>query len=209
MPPGARVNRRKGPVKAAWISPGGFFAYEHQWAVTEAFAFHKSIGRTRITNRILDLNGWLIEGLSKMKRVTMHTPSKRDLHAGFVCFEADQIKPEEVGARLRSKGIIASPSPYANPSVRFSAGIVNSEADIERALDCSSLARAAPSMRLQNAPRDVAQCDSAARERPSVDHLSGGEGQSNPHVTQKRGHDEGNSSHGTRNGYSAHLPEPS
>lgn len=124
----------EGPVTAARISPGGFFAYEHQWAVTAAYGFHKSLGRTRITNRILDLNGWLIEGLSKMKHVTMHTPSKRDLHAGFVCFEVDQISTEEVGARLRSKGIIASPSPYANPSVRFAAGIVNSEADIERAL---------------------------------------------------------------------------
>lgn len=124
----------EGPVQAAWISPGGFFAYEHQWAVAEAFQFHESIGRTRIANRILDLNGWLIEGLSKMEHVNLWTPSPRELHAGFVCFEVDRLKPTEVAARLRTQGIIASPSPYAKPCMRFSAGIVNSEADIERAL---------------------------------------------------------------------------
>lgn len=124
----------EGPVQAAWVSPGGFFAYEHQWAVVEAFQFHESIGRTRIANRILDLNGWLIEGLSKMEHVNVWTPAQRELYAGFVCFEVDQLKPTEVAERLRSQGIIASPSPYGKPCMRFSAGIVNSEADIERAL---------------------------------------------------------------------------
>lgn len=124
----------EGPVQAAWISPGGFFAYEHQWAVANAFAFHERIGRTRIANRILDLNGWLINGLSKMGHVRVRTPSRRDLHAGFVCFEVAQIEQVEVIARLRSRGIIASPSPYPQPNVRFSAGIVNNETDIERAL---------------------------------------------------------------------------
>jgi len=124
----------EGPVQAAWVSPGGFFAYEHQWAVVEAFQFHESIGRTRIANRILDLNGWLIEGLSKMKHVNVWTPAQRELYAGFVCFEVDQLKPTEVAERLRSQGIIASPSPYGKPCMRFSAGIVNSEADIEHAL---------------------------------------------------------------------------
>lgn len=121
------------PVQAAWISPGGFFAYEHQWAVAETFQFHESIGRTRIANRILDLNGWLIEGLSKMKHVKVWTPSRRDLHAGFVCFEVNQIRPTDVASRLRSQGIIAGP-PYPQTCMRFSAGIVNNEADIERAL---------------------------------------------------------------------------
>jgi hypothetical protein len=43
------------PQSIAWISPGGFKAFEHQWAMAEAFEFHSRIGRTRIANRIAAL----------------------------------------------------------------------------------------------------------------------------------------------------------
>lgn len=124
----------KGPTQASWISPGGFFAYEHQWAVTEAFQFHEAIGRKRIADRILDLNGQIKEGLLQMKHVRVSTPARRDLSAGFVCFEMDGVKPGDVVDRLRAGGIIASGAPYGRPCVRFSAGIVNSEDDVNRAL---------------------------------------------------------------------------
>jgi selenocysteine lyase/cysteine desulfurase len=124
----------KGPTKASWISPGGFFAYEHQWAVIEAFQFHESIGRKRIADRILDLNGQIRDGLSQMKHIQVWTPQRRELSAGFVCFSVDGVKPGEVVERLRADGVIASAAPYGKPCVRFSAGIVNSEDDIRRAL---------------------------------------------------------------------------
>ena len=35
--------RDPGPTRAAWVSPGGFHAYEHLWALPAAFAFHGQI----------------------------------------------------------------------------------------------------------------------------------------------------------------------
>jgi selenocysteine lyase/cysteine desulfurase len=124
----------RGPTQAAWVSPGGFFAYENQWATVEAFQFHRQIGRKRIADRIRELNGQLKEGLAAMRHVVLHTPRRRDLSAGFVCFEINGWTPAAVVQRLRERGVIASTTPYATSYARFSAGIVNSPADIERAL---------------------------------------------------------------------------
>lgn len=123
-----------GPTEASWISPGGFFAYEHQWATIEAFRFHRQIGRTRIQNRILDLNGQLKEGLAHMDHVTLHTPRAPQHSAGFVCFDVRGHQPKHVVQTLRDHRVIASGTPYAVPHVRFSAGIVNFPKDIHRAL---------------------------------------------------------------------------
>ncbi|WP_296358347.1 aminotransferase class V-fold PLP-dependent enzyme [Ramlibacter sp.] len=123
-----------GPVQAAWVSPGGFLAYEHIWAIAEAFRFHERIGRARIAERILALNGALKDGLAQMSHVRLLSPRARELSAGFVCFDVEGIAPKEVALRLRQAGVIANATPYARSCARFSAGIVNSEADIERAL---------------------------------------------------------------------------
>lgn len=123
-----------GPVQAAWISPGGFLAYEHLWAIAEAFRFHERIGRKRVADRILDLNGRLKEGLAAMPHVRVHTPMRRELSAGFVCFDVQDTPPREVTQRLRHAGVIGSTAPYGKPCARFSAGIVNSAEDVERAL---------------------------------------------------------------------------
>jgi isopenicillin-N epimerase len=123
-----------GPTRAAWVSPGGFFAYENQWAVVEAFNFHQRIGRKRVADRILDLNGQLREGLASMKHVRLHTPLKRELTAGFVCFDVNSRSPKDVVGGLRQRGVIASTSPYGKSCARLSAGLVNTDADIERTL---------------------------------------------------------------------------
>ncbi|MGH3544924.1 MAG: aminotransferase class V-fold PLP-dependent enzyme, partial [Mycobacteriales bacterium] len=40
-----------GPTRATWVTPGGFKAYEHLWALPAAFAFHRQLGRARVTER--------------------------------------------------------------------------------------------------------------------------------------------------------------
>ncbi|MDQ4011848.1 MAG: hypothetical protein M3228_14420 [Actinomycetota bacterium] len=35
-----------GSTRATWVTPGGFKAYEHLWALPAAFAFHGQLGRT-------------------------------------------------------------------------------------------------------------------------------------------------------------------
>ncbi len=61
------------PTHAPWVSPGGFHAYEHQWALPAAFRFHQKIGRKRIADRIHALNDQCKEGLARMPHVTLYT----------------------------------------------------------------------------------------------------------------------------------------
>src|SRR5207253_5464870 len=44
--------RPTGPTVAARVTPGGFNAYEHQWARGAAVDMHRRIGRDRVTARI-------------------------------------------------------------------------------------------------------------------------------------------------------------
>jgi isopenicillin-N epimerase len=124
----------RGPITAAAISPGGFKAYEHQWAMTEAFRFHQEIGRKRIAGRIADLNDQCKEGLAKMPHVKLHTPRGRDHSAGIICFEVDGLTPQVVVKRLLERKVIASSSPYKTSYARLAPSLVNDERDVDRAL---------------------------------------------------------------------------
>jgi selenocysteine lyase/cysteine desulfurase len=125
----------QGPTQACRVSPGGFAAFEHQWATVEAFRFHEQIGRKRIADRIAALNGQIKEGLAAMKHVTLHTPRDSALSAGINCFEVRGIKPEDVVGRLREKRVIASTSPYKVTYARLAAGIMNTPEEVDAALE--------------------------------------------------------------------------
>ncbi|MCI0443105.1 aminotransferase class V-fold PLP-dependent enzyme, partial [bacterium] len=120
-------NRKpQGPTHASWIAPGGFMAYEHQWATADAFQFHLKIGKKRIADRIHELNTLCKNGLAEIKRVKLYTPRSTDLSAGIVCFDVDGLAPEEVVKKLLAKKIIASTTPYGKSYARLAAGIMNS-----------------------------------------------------------------------------------
>ncbi len=122
----------RGPTQAAWVSPGGFSAYEHQWAMSDAFRFHDQIGRTRIAKRIAELNGACKKELVKMPHVKLHTPLDPSLSAGIICFEAVGLTTEAVVDKLLERNIVSSASPYAKSYARLSFGIMNTpeEADV-------------------------------------------------------------------------------
>lgn len=131
-----RQDRRPvGPTTGPWVSPGGFFAYEHQWAVAEAFHFVRQIGRRRIQDRIAEMNSLLKEGLAGMEHVTLHTPLEPELSAGIVCFDVRGHAPTDVVRIMRDNRVIASTTPYTVSHVRLSAGIVNFPEDIDMALN--------------------------------------------------------------------------
>jgi selenocysteine lyase/cysteine desulfurase len=115
-------------------TPGGFHSFEHRWALGEAFAFHKRLGRQRITARIHELAKQCKEGLAAMPHVKVHTPMSEKLSAGLVCFEVTGLKAPEVVKRLHARKIIASVTPYATEYARFSPGILNSPEEIEQVL---------------------------------------------------------------------------
>ncbi|MBN6776153.1 aminotransferase class V-fold PLP-dependent enzyme [Pseudomonas granadensis] len=125
----------QGETQAAWVSPGGFLAFENQWGVIEAFEFIKKIGRKRIADRVAELNGQLKEGLAALPNVYLHTPRAAELSAGIVCCDVKGSTPREIVAKLKAHNIIASATPYRHSTVRFSAGIINTAQDIDRTLE--------------------------------------------------------------------------
>ena len=123
-----------GPTKAAFVSPGGFTAFEHLLALSESIAFHEDIGRTALAARIRDLNQRCRDFLSGMKHVTLHTPRSNDLAGPITCFEVKGLSAEEVTTRLTAKGIRTNASPYAVSYARIAAGIMNTPEDVDRAV---------------------------------------------------------------------------
>lgn len=122
------------PTNAARMMPGGFHAFEHQWAMGAAFAMHEKMGRARVAGRIRALNDQLKAGLGGSGKVRMHTPMSGDLSAGLVAFEVDGMKPDVVVARLLEQRIIASTSPYAVSYARLAPSLVNTPEEVERAI---------------------------------------------------------------------------
>jgi selenocysteine lyase/cysteine desulfurase len=115
------------------LTPGGFHSYEHRWALPEAFAFHQEIGRERVQTRIRYLASRLKAQLAEIRGVRLRTPQSPGLSAGLVCLEVAGREPSEVVARLASKGIVASVTPYATRYVRFGPGIVNTPEHVDAA----------------------------------------------------------------------------
>ena len=127
-------NQDPGPTQASFVSPGGFKAFEHQWAMPEAFAFHQSIGRKRIAERIAALNTQCKEGLARMSHVKLHTPRAPELSAGINCFEVAGMAPDTAVQKLLEKKVIASASPYKASYVRLAPSLVNDEQQVDQAL---------------------------------------------------------------------------
>jgi selenocysteine lyase/cysteine desulfurase len=116
------------------MSPGGFKAYEHQWAVADAFAMHHRIGRRRIQNRIHELSRHTKEGLASTRHVTLHTPLDSNVSSGIVCFAVAGMKPETVVEKLLAAKVIASVTPYRPPLARIAPSLVCSHEDVDAAL---------------------------------------------------------------------------
>jgi isopenicillin-N epimerase len=116
------------------MSPGGFKPFEHQWAITEAFALHREIGKAQVAARTHELARQLKEGLQTMKHITLQTPMADNLSSGIVCFEVNKMNPFAAVSRLRKRNVIGTVTPYAERYVRFAPSIRNSPAEVESVL---------------------------------------------------------------------------
>jgi isopenicillin-N epimerase len=116
------------------MTPGGFHAFEHRWALAQAFQLHLQIGKARIAARVHELNRQLKEGLATMSHVQLHTPLDEDVSAGLVCFEVDGLPPQGVVTRLRASSIIATLTPYTTTYARLAPGLLNSPEEVDLVL---------------------------------------------------------------------------
>lgn len=122
------------PNNANRMSPGGFVAYDHQWATAAAFRMHRQMGKERVAARIRGLNDQCKAGLAENRKVKIHTPKSGDLSAGLVSFEVQGLKPADVVKQLLARNIIASTSPYAITYARLAPSLMNTPEQVERAV---------------------------------------------------------------------------
>jgi selenocysteine lyase/cysteine desulfurase len=122
------------PTNANRVSPGGFVAYDHQWATAAAFRMHRQMGRARVAARIRSLNDQCKAGLAENRKVKIHTPMSGELSAGLVSFEVDGLTPGQVVKQLLARNIVASTSPYAVTYARLAPSLVNTPEQVERAV---------------------------------------------------------------------------
>jgi selenocysteine lyase/cysteine desulfurase len=123
------------------MTPGGFHAFEHVWALPAAFAFHERIGKARVAGRVRELATRLKEGLAEVRGVRLLTPRAPELSAGLVCADIAGVEPGDAVRRLAAAGISASVTPYAERHVRLGCGLAVDEADVDAAV--AALARIA------------------------------------------------------------------
>jgi isopenicillin-N epimerase len=124
----------KGETTADRMMPGGFKAFEHQWAMPVAFEMHARLGRADIQARTHALASQLKEGLRGMSGVRLVTPTDERLSAGIVSFDIEGLPADDAARRLRERGVIATVTPYAVRHVRLTPSIVNTPSEADRAL---------------------------------------------------------------------------
>jgi selenocysteine lyase/cysteine desulfurase len=124
------------PTSALAFAPGGYQAFEHRWALAEAFGFRQEIGRERAAERTHALAARLKEGLLEIPGIVLRTPLDAELSSGLVCCEitANRQLTDLLHTLRDEHGVVASLTPYATSYLRFGPSIVNSEADVDRAV---------------------------------------------------------------------------
>ncbi|MEU7000780.1 aminotransferase class V-fold PLP-dependent enzyme [Nonomuraea sp. NPDC046570] len=117
------------------VTPGGYKAFEHRWAVTEAFAFMEAIGPERVQERAQELATRLKRGLAAIPGVRVHTPADPALSAGLVCCSIDGLPPAEAVRRLRAEhALAASTTPYRESYLRFGTSMVVTPEQVDQAV---------------------------------------------------------------------------
>jgi isopenicillin-N epimerase len=117
------------------MTRGGYHSFEHQWALSEAFLLHEKLGKRRVQDRIHLLNRQLKEGLGKIKGVRLMTPMSEQLSAGITCFMVGSLPAQAVVDRLFERKIVGSVTPYKASFARLTPGLMNSEAEVDKAVE--------------------------------------------------------------------------
>ena len=117
------------------LTPGGYQAFEHQWAAADAFALMGRIGRDRTAARTTEQATQLKEGLADVGGLTLITPASPEVSAGIVCIEVPPgMLPGDAVVALRDRGIVASATPYAVSYLRLGPSIATTPEQVDAAV---------------------------------------------------------------------------
>jgi selenocysteine lyase/cysteine desulfurase len=118
------------------MSPGGYHAFEHRWALAKAFELHLQLGKADIQQRIHSLNSYCKQRLHELPNIELVTPSSPTLSSGFTFFRISARDQEEVAAYLIENRVICdSVARDAGPVVRLAPGLINDETQIDRVVE--------------------------------------------------------------------------
>lgn len=124
-----------GPQGPNRLTPGGYHAFEHQWAAKDAFEFMGSIGRDRVVGRTVEQATQLKEGIQGVTGLTVITPTSPDVSAGIVCVDVDGMLPANAVQELRTRGVVASATPYQRSYLRLGPSIATSPEQVDQAVE--------------------------------------------------------------------------
>lgn len=118
---------------ATTMTPGGFHAFEHRWAVDEAFKLHLQLGKPQVQARIHALNSELKSRLLDHPQIELVTPRSPALSAGFTFFRVKGQDSEAVVAHMmKNRVVIDAVDRDVGPVIRTSPGLLNSSDEIQR-----------------------------------------------------------------------------
>ena len=124
------------------FTPGGFHAFDHRWALNEAFDFHMSIGKAKIQERTHELGRMMRDGLKNIKHVKLHTPNSSEFASGINSFEVEGMEPKKIVEALHKKHIISSTSPYKISYARLTPAITNTAEEVNQCIKAMEEIRA-------------------------------------------------------------------
>src|SRR5471032_1466171 len=104
---------------ATSMSPGGYHAFEHRWALDKAFELHLQLGKAEVQARIQQLNSLIKQRLQADPRIELVTPINPELSAGFSFFRVKGQDSDKVAAYLmRNKVVVDAVDRDVGPVVR-------------------------------------------------------------------------------------------
>ncbi|MBF6034401.1 aminotransferase class V-fold PLP-dependent enzyme [Pseudomonas sp. P155] len=118
---------------ATIMTPGGYHAFEHRWAVDEAFKLHLQLGKADVQARIHQLNSYLKQRLREHANIELVTPLDPQFSAGFTFFRVKGQDSDAVAAYLMQNRVICDAvSRDVGPVIRTAPGLLNNEAEVDR-----------------------------------------------------------------------------
>ncbi|MEB0047007.1 MULTISPECIES: aminotransferase class V-fold PLP-dependent enzyme [unclassified Pseudomonas] len=115
------------------MTPGGYHAFEHRWAVDEAFKLHLELGKAEVQTRIHQLNNDLKQRLLAHPKIELVTPTDPSLSAGFSFFRVKGQDSDAMAAYLMHNRVVCDAvSRDVGPVIRTAPGLLNTDAEIDR-----------------------------------------------------------------------------
>jgi selenocysteine lyase/cysteine desulfurase len=118
---------------ATSMSPGGYHAFEHRWALSKAFELHLQLGKAEVQARIHALNSYLKQRLLEHPSIELVTPLSPEYSAGFTFFRVKGQDSDKVAAYLMQNRVVADAVDRdVGPVIRTAPGLLNTEAEVDR-----------------------------------------------------------------------------